>query len=212
MMSLIRPSTAFLIMILSSAKASPPPEDFDRAFTEAYSAFAKGVDGDEGSVVRSIEAFEKLFEAYPYRWEAYAFYGSACTLRARDVALVKKMDYVRKGFGAMDEAVRQAPNCYWTRLVRAINSYQVPGFFQRRNLAREDFDFLTREIPSSDPDVPLAETLLQLTYFHAGRFAYEERDPRALHWLNEAAAIEEGPIPGSELDQALQRARKRFGS
>lgn len=211
-MSPVRLPAAFLIVILSTANAVPPTADFDRAFAEAYAAFAEGVDGDEDSVVRSIKAFEKLFEAYPDRWEAYAFYGSACTLRARDVALVKKMDYVREGFGAMDEAVRQAPNCYWTRLVRAINSYQVPGFFKRRDLARKDFDFLTRKIPASDPDVPLAETLLQLTYFHAGRFAYEERDPRALHWLAEAAAIEEGPIPGSEVDQALQKARKRFGS
>lgn len=217
-MTTIRPfrilafTLAAATMSLFANAAPTEGSTFDHAFAEAYAAFAKGVDGDEDAVIRSIRAFQSLFERYPNRWEAFAFYGSACTLRARDVVFFKKMDYVQEGFGAMDKAVAEAPNCSWTRLVRAINSYQVPGFFKRRDLAREDFGFLVRELSATAPSVPLASTLRQLTFYHAGRFAYEERDPRAVEWLRIAGGIKDGPIPVEDLDQALQQAVKRFGS
>ncbi len=202
---------ALTLTILSPVmSAESPSPSFDQEFADAYSVFVDGVEGDEDAVVRAIRAFRGLFERHPNRWEAYAFYGSACTLRARDVIFFKKMDYVREGFGAMDKAVQQAPDCSWTRLVRAINSYQVPRFLDRRDLAREDFDFLIQEVPSTSAKLPLAETLQQLTFYHAGLFAYEEHDARAIDWLRVAAGIENGPIPKRDLDQALQRAMKRF--
>ncbi|MGF1531617.1 MAG: hypothetical protein ACFCU4_09700 [Puniceicoccaceae bacterium] len=182
---------------------------FDEAFTVAYELHQKGVSGDEQAVVLAMDKFRDLYAAYPERVEALAFLGSSCTLRARDVVFYRKMDYLREGFEAMDLAVERAGPSLWPRLIRGINGYQLPKVFGRRETAREDFGYLTDRLArQADSEPP---KLVELIWFHAGKFAYQERDSRSLEWLERALESSVGVVPREDLEEALRLAKRRFG-
>ncbi|TVR48420.1 MAG: hypothetical protein EA425_14325 [Puniceicoccaceae bacterium] len=162
--------------------------------------------GSESAVLEAIDAFQRVLELVPDSPPARVYLGNAYVMRARDVSLFRKPGYASRGFREMDRAVAAAPDDPSVRLIRAVNSYHVPRFLNRRSLAQEDFPWLVEQARS---DQDLGPELRRLIFFHAGAFALMEDQPESVTLLARADAIN-AKTPGPEQVQTmLEIARRR---
>jgi len=190
---------------------TPPPRPNEAAsLVEAGAkALEKGVDGDEESVLEAIERFEEAIERDPDNARARAHLGMALVVRARDASIFKKWGAVNRGLREAEQAVDMAPQDPSVRLIRALLSYKVPGFFGRRDVARQDFEFLLGQV-DRDNNGELPETLKRRIYYHAGSFALEEAEPSAAALLAKAKTFN-GDKPSSEkIESKLEVARRQL--
>ncbi len=187
-----------------------PNDQASQLFEEAFQAHEAGVKGDSDAVDVALEKFERILESDPDNMEALVFFGSASMLKARDVAIFQRMRWVRQGVEAMDRAVETAPDNVNVRIVRAVNSYQLPGFLGRRKVADEDFRLLldwTETRPEKfDPG------MIRFTLYHAGVRALEQGQAKALPLLAQALDQPQGEtVTDQEIQSVLERAKGRFG-
>lgn len=193
-----------------SVELGPRPEisvgqsEAKEQFQKALDFHQKGVAGDSSAVVQALGLLGKLHDEYPEDSLILAFWGSASTLRARDAIFYRKMGYLREGLEAIDRAVDMDPENPNVRVVRAVNSYQLPGMFGRRSVAREDFEILL-QWAEKNPDV-FGEDLLRFTYYHAGLFASRERNSRAKDYLNQALEVPSQSVSDQEIERAISEA------
>lgn len=168
----------------------------------------RGVEGSESAVDQAIEMLEAILKDSPDNALARAYLGSAYTLKARDVALWNKRRWAERGAEALDAAVKTAPLNPRVRLVRAINSYNLPRILGRHGEAKEDFAFLLQAVEAHPES--LGDDLKRAIYFHAGAFALRESEnERALTLLEEADAIEGDSPISIQIDSMLRIARER---
>ncbi|MGE9289964.1 MAG: tetratricopeptide repeat protein, partial [Puniceicoccales bacterium] len=153
------------------ARPEPMSDDPEvrEQFARGLDLHQEGVAGDEDAVVEAQEIMEELLAANPDDARVQVFLGNLYVLRARDAVFYKKMDWLKKGVAVLDEAVAAAPEDPDVRSVRAINSYQLPRIFGRRDIAEEDFEVLVNWA-ETDPD-RYSDSLLRFVYYHAGIFA-----------------------------------------
>ena len=80
-----------------------------------------------------------------------------------------KLTYLRNGGKELDAAVAAAPDNPAVRFVRAIDYYELPTFFGKRQTARDDFRILVDQIEGvqKTPYVLNVETR-QAIYYYAG--------------------------------------------
>ncbi len=181
-----------------------------RLFEEAFQAHEAGVKGDSDAVDVALEKFERILESDPENMEALVFFGSASTLKARDVGIFQRMRWVRQGVEAMDRAFETAPNNISVRIVRAVNSYQLPAFLGRRKVADEDFRLLL-EWTETRPE-KFDPGMIRFTLYHAGVHALEQGQPQAVALLAQALDQRRGEtITDQEIQSVLERAKIRFG-
>ena len=91
--------------------------------------------------------FKQLLAIEPTNAFAMALLGSTLTMRARDAFWPKtRLDYVKKGMKMMDAAVQLAPEDPDVRLVRGINSFKMPKFMERDEIAKADFVWLWQRV------------------------------------------------------------------
>ncbi|HTR82417.1 MAG TPA: tetratricopeptide repeat protein [Bacteroidota bacterium] len=129
----------------------------------------EGVAGDEGAVDKGFECFDKILQADPSNAVAWAYRGSLWTLRARDAWWpFTKMKDVDKGVDQLDKAVDLAPNDVNVRIVRGINSVNLPSMFHRLPIALKDFDYLM-----NDPRFAHLGPNLQATIYYWAGVAYK---------------------------------------
>ena len=162
----------------------------------------KGVAGDENAVVEAQEIFEQILEEYPEDARVQAFLGNAYAMRARDAIFYKKMDWLKKGLQTLDSAVDSEPEDPHVRSVRAINSYQLPRIFGRRDVAEEDFQVLL-EWAKNDPD-RYTDGLLRLVYFHAGMFTSRQDEEKARTLYRKALGVPSDSVSEAEIKEALE--------
>jgi hypothetical protein len=55
-----------------------------------------------------------------------------------------KVKYAKQGFEQLDKSIQMNPEDLDVRLIRAMNSYQVPKFMKRLSLAFDDFNFIIK--------------------------------------------------------------------
>jgi len=195
---------------VASAGAGPRPEAkvddpvVREEFQKALHLHQMGVDGDEKAVVQAMSLLGDLHKEYPNDSLILAFLGSACTLRARDAIFYQKMGYLREGLQAIDRAVEMDPENPNVRVVRAVNSYQLPSVFGRRSVAREDFEQLILWA-DKDPD-SFGEDLLRFTYYHAGLFASRESNSQAKQLFYRALEVPSQSVSDQEIERALSEA------
>ena len=179
---------------------SENPEDRAR-FQEALDAHQEGVGGDKDAVRRAQDILEELQRAHPDDARVRAFLGNTYALRARDAVLFRKMKWLREGVDLLDGAVAAAPNDPHVRSVRAVNSYQLPALFGRREIATKDFATLlawTRDHPERfTPD------LLRFVYYHAGEFYAGEDDYEAAQLYQLALSTDSDSVPDEQIEGAL---------
>lgn len=168
----------------------------------------KAVEGDGEALDQAIAVFEALVEDHPDSHRARAFLGSCYVLKARDASVFTKMRWCRKGFVLLDDTVTDAPDDLDARLIRAINAAQVPGFLGRGKVADEDFAYLLER--ADDPALEANQELRRAIYYHAGDYALQQRDSKAVTLLTKARQLPGDPSLDPAINQALEDARLRF--
>ncbi len=106
----------------------------------------QGVAGNDDAVEKGFTCLDKVLQIDPSNAVALAYRGSLWTLRARNAWWpFTKMKDVDKGIDEMDKAVDLAPDNISVRLVRGINSVQLPSMFHRLPIALKDFEYLMND-------------------------------------------------------------------
>ncbi len=110
----------------------------------------------------------------------------------------------------MDAAVKAAPDNVGIRLVRALNSSQVPAFLDREKLAREDFAWLLARMKSTPGDFTADQ--LRTIFYYDGIFALNHNESTAVQLFTQAAAVPPpaGDILAPKIADALRTARAKF--
>lgn len=169
----------------------------------------KGESGDKGAVKKALKVLEKAAALDPGSALARAFLGTAYNLTSKNETVPwEQMKWVKKGMASHDKAVKMAPGNIWVRMERGANSLRMPGFFNRLPLARQDFDYLVKQIDTGTDAFILeaegtyvylkedahprdfAKRTRQTVYYYAG-LVYEKMDePKtARQFWGKAAAL-----------------------
>jgi hypothetical protein len=167
-----------------------------------------GAGGDEDAADAAVKLFKTLHEEHPQDAEIFADYGNACTIYAQFASIFTKLSWVHDGFDYMDAAIKAAPDNVGARVVRALNSSQVPAFLDREKTARDDFAWLLQRYQSNPKDFS-ADTLRDIFYYD-GIFALNHGDAACVHLLTQAAAVP--PPPGDTLAARIEAALKTAGA
>jgi tetratricopeptide (TPR) repeat protein len=102
-----------------------------------------GVEGDKKAVDKGKKNFEKVLSLDSTNAFITGYYGSILSLKARDAKMPwTKIKYAKKGFEHLDKSIQMNPEDLDVRLIRAMNSYQVPKIMKRISVAIEDFNFI----------------------------------------------------------------------
>ncbi len=99
------------------------------------------------AVKRSEKYLSHLLVLNPTHSVAMVYYGSLYTIKAK-IAFFPwtKLKYMNKGFALMDKAVYLDPENLHVRLIRGINSVNVPKSFHRLDISLEDFDYIFQHV------------------------------------------------------------------
>ncbi len=162
-----------------------------------------GVAGDHKAVERGEELFQKALSLDPNNAYAMGYYGSILSLKARDASMPwTKVKYAKQGFEQLDKSIQLNPDDLDVRLIRAMNSYQVPKFLKRLPLSLEDFDFIIKhsKFESWTPDHRA------FVYLHFGKALEKDEQPEKAKEFFELAMKE---APGSKAAQEAKKAIKK---
>jgi tetratricopeptide (TPR) repeat protein len=130
----------------------------------------KAVNGDKEETKALTADLEKWTKEHPDNHLLQAYLGSVYTLDSRDAwPGPGKLTYLRNGGKELDAAVAAAPDNPAVRFVRAIDYFELPAIFGKRQTAREDFQLLMKQVEGvvKTPYVLNIETQ-QAIYYYAG--------------------------------------------
>ena len=131
----------------------------------------KAVAGDTKETKALTTDLEKWTKEQPDNHLLQAYLGSVYTLDSRDAwPGPGKLTYLRNGGKELDAAVAAAPDNPAVRFIRAIDYFELPAIFGKRQTAREDFQLLVKQVEGVEktPYVLNTETQ-QAIYFYAGQ-------------------------------------------
>ena len=130
----------------------------------------KAVKGDTKETKALTADLEKWTKEQPNNHLLQAYLGSVYTLDSRDAwPGPGKLTYLKNGGKELDAAVAAAPDNPAVRFVRAINYYELPWFFGKRQTARDDFQTLLKQIDGEvKSDYALNVETQQAIYYYAG--------------------------------------------
>lgn len=135
----------------------------------------KAVNGDTKETQALTTDLEKWVEEQPTNYLLQAYLGSVYTLDSRDAWIGPgKLTYLRKGGQWLDAAVASAPDNPAVRFVRAIDYFELPAIFGKRQTARDDFQILLKQVDgeTKTPYVLNIETQ-QAICLYAGKSFYQ---------------------------------------
>lgn len=119
---------------------------------------------------------QKAYSLAPADDEVMVYLGSSTTMVGRDSwNVLTKVSIVNKGIKMMDEAVARMPDSIVVRMVRANNSLDLPEFFQRKGIARKDFEHL--EMLITKPSAEVEPDIKAEVFYQLGMFSKSERSP-----------------------------------
>jgi hypothetical protein len=128
----------------------------------------KAVGGDTKETKALTTDLEKWTKEQPDNHLLQAYLGSTYTLDSRDAwPGPGKLTYLRNGGKLLDVAVAAAPDNPAVRFIRAIDYYELPTFFGKRQTARDDFRILVNQVEGVEktPYVLNTETQQAIYYF-----------------------------------------------
>ncbi|MFC1565311.1 hypothetical protein ACFL6G_10280 [candidate division KSB1 bacterium] len=126
-----------------------------------------GDEENETAVTKAEKYLKRWLKLEPDNGAAMVYYGSVMTMKARDTLIPwKKWEYMQDGFAMIDKGIRKSPEDTEARLLRAIHSVSVPGFFGRLDTALEDFKYLKQF--AEDENSGLSDEFLLPYYFYYG--------------------------------------------
>jgi tetratricopeptide (TPR) repeat protein len=130
----------------------------------------KAVNGDTTETKSLTTDLEKWTKEQPNNHLLQAYLGSVYTLDSRDAwPGPSKLTYLENGGKEMDAAVAADPNNPAVRFVRAIDYFELPAIFGKRQTARNDFQILVRQVEGLLPNAyTLNIETRQAIYYYAG--------------------------------------------
>jgi hypothetical protein len=157
------------------APNSPPPPTAQDPFSDPLiqkiqARHEKAVKGDATETKALTVDLEKWTKEQPNNHLLQAYLGSAYTLCSRDAWIGPgKLTYLKNGGKEMDAAVTADPNNPAVRFVRAIDYFELPAIFGKRQTARDDFQILVKQVEGEikTPYTLNVETQ-QAIYYYAG--------------------------------------------
>lgn len=165
---------------------------------------------DEDALDQAIDTFAEIINDDPAMLKAHAMLGSCTVMKAQYVSIFKKMDYVKQGFGMLDEVVSDHPDDPELRLIRGINAARSPGFLGRSDVAEEDFEWLLADVQAQNNNYD--DNYRRTIYFYVGDYFLEERDERCVELLLAARDTPGAPRLTDDIAQSLKKAKKKFPS
>jgi tetratricopeptide (TPR) repeat protein len=180
------------------------PNDIGTLMTLGKIYHDQALAGNEGAVDKGFACYDKILQIDPSNAVALAYRGSFWTLRARDAwwPFTKAKD-VDKGVDDMDKAADLAPTDVTVRIVRGINSVQLPSMFRRLPTALKDFEFLM-----NDARFVHFNAHLQATIFYWAGIGYKNdgQPARAKELLQKAASAD----PNSDMSRKAESELKQL--
>jgi tetratricopeptide (TPR) repeat protein len=153
------------------APAPAPPDPFsDPLIRQVQKRHQKAVDGDAAETKSLTTDLEKWTKEQPNNHLLQAYLGSVYTLDSRDAWIGPgKLTYLENGGREMDAAVAADPDNPAVRFVRAIDYFELPSIFGKRQTARDDFQILVKQIEGLLPNAyTLSLETRQAIYYYAG--------------------------------------------
>ncbi|MCE0498381.1 MAG: hypothetical protein LV481_10600 [Methylacidiphilales bacterium] len=130
----------------------------------------KAVDGDTAETKSLTTDLEKWTKEQPNNHLLQAYLGSVYTLDSRDSWWgPSKLTYLQNGGKELEAAVAADPHNPAVRFVRAIDYFELPAIFGKRQTAREDFLILVKQVEGLLPNAyKLNNETQQAIYYYAG--------------------------------------------
>ena len=180
---LVLSSMGMLISLHAQTNATPTPatnagsttepqtDPFDDPLIKQIQArHDKAVKGDTKETKALTTDLEKLTQDQPTNFLLQAYLGSVYTLDSRDAwPGPGKLTYLKKGGQWLDGAVTSAPDNPAVRFIRAIDYFELPAIFGKRQVARDDFAILLKQIDGeTKTPYKLNVETQQAIYYYAG--------------------------------------------
>ena len=142
----------------------------DPLIKQVQARHERAVNGDTKETKALTTDLEKWVEEQPTNFLLQAYLGSTYTLDSRDAwPGPGKLTYLRKGGQWLDAAVASAPDNPAVRFVRAIDYFELPSIFGKRQTARDDFQVLLKQIDGETKcEYVLNTETQQAIYYYAG--------------------------------------------
>lgn len=119
------------------------PDDLELLLKLGIAYHDKAENGDKNAMRKCEDILSQILERDENNYLALAYLGSILTMKGRQVNLLwQKIKYVKQGIEKIDKAVDIQPDNLRVRLVRAINSLNLPSFFYRLKNSLEDFAYI----------------------------------------------------------------------
>ena len=159
-------------MLEKKVKSEPENKEYLLNLGILYHSLAQ--EGNKEGVQKGEEVFKKLLDIDSKNAQAYCWYGSLLTLKGKYASLpFNKVKFVNNGTKKMDKAVELAPDDIMVRMIRAQNSLGLPEFFQKLDVAINDFEHLL-SLHKNKPKL-FSKELLANIYFGLG-IAWKRKD------------------------------------
>ncbi len=121
-------------------------------FKQARDLYYQGIYGDKGAGSRADTLFTNLHEQNPNEPLVTVYFGSMRLLEAEHTwALWKKNSLSKQGIQLMDAAVAAAPQNLEVRFVRGATERELPGFFGRKQQAKDDIRTIVKSPAFKQP-------------------------------------------------------------
>ena len=135
----------------------------------------KAVKGDTKETKSLTTDLEKWTKERPDNHLLQAYLGSVYTLDSRDAwPGPGKLTYLKNGGKELDAAVVADPKNPAVRFVRAIDYFELPAIFGKRQTARDDFQLLVKQIEGIEKTPYVLDTeTQQAIYLYAGKSFYQ---------------------------------------
>lgn len=151
-----------------------------------------GVAGDHKAVEQGEKLLKKVLSLDSTNAYATGYYGSILSLKARDASMPwTKVKFAKQGFEQLDKSIEMNPDDLDVRLIRAMNSYQVPKLMKRLPISLEDFNFIIKH----DTFKSWTPEHRAFLYLHFGRALEKDDQPEKAKEMFELAIKE---APGSK--------------
>jgi tetratricopeptide (TPR) repeat protein len=158
------------VMPTASAPNTAGDPFSDPLIRQVQKRHQKAVDGDKEETKALTTDLEQWTKEQPNNHLLQAYLGSVYTLDSRDAWIGPgKLTYLENGGKELDAAVAADPNNPAVRFVRAIDYFELPAIFGKRQTARNDFQILVRQIEGLLPNAYNLNTdTRQAIYYYAG--------------------------------------------
>lgn len=169
--------------------SSAPNSRGDPALAQAVARHLLGVGGDEEAASDALERLVELRGRYPDDPRVLSYLGSARVLAASRLVLPwEKGQTCKEGLALLDRAVALASEDPELRFVRAVSTYPLPWFFDRRAQCEDDLSWLAARWEVAVENGSMTAPMAALALLYHGEFCASREDTRAAREAWETSA------------------------